>query len=187
MVTITLSKEELSWCLDHAKKIVAYYGGEGSKGSGAYNHNKVSSNIIGVKSEVALVKWFRSHSVAPIIENFKQFKKTNLKGDLQVSESQQPVEVKGLRPHQWKKFQRMIPPRQLGHYVRDKSIVVWTTTVGDAQDGEVRLRGWNYAWEVQEFGVPIKTICDNIWLKDDDMMRPMHSILNHIENPITEW
>lgn len=185
MVSITLSKSELAWCQSHAEAIVEYYGGEGTRGSGSYNHNKVSSNIIGVKSEVGLVKWLHSHSVSPIIENFKDFKNKSLVGD--VVAKNLPLEVKGLRPHQWKKFRRMVPPKQLGNYVRDGSLVVWTTATGDSDNGEVVLKGWNYAWEVSEFGVPIKTICDNIWLEDDDMMRPMHSLLTHLDDPILEW
>ncbi len=185
--TITLSKAELDWSRTHATAIVDYYGGEGSRGSGSYNHNKVSSNLIGVKSEVAIVKWFRFKKVSPIVENFKNFRDKSLVGDLQVLEALVPLEVKGLRPHQWAKFQRMIPPNQLKKYVREGSFVIWTTTTGDTKSGEVKLRGWNYAWEVSEFGVFKKTICDNIWLEDSEMMRPMSSLLEHLDNPITEW
>ena len=71
----------------------------------------------------------------------------------------------------------MIPPRQLHHYVRDKAIVVWTTATGDSKKRDVHLKGWNYAHEVQSKGIPIKTICDNIWLEDDADMRSMDSLI----------
>ena len=61
MVKIVLFHRELRWCQRHAEKIVEHYGGDGNKGSGAYNHNKVSSNLVGVKSEVATKVWLKRH------------------------------------------------------------------------------------------------------------------------------
>ena len=42
---VKLFAREMKWCQKHAEKIVNHYGGHGSKGSGAYNHNKISSNM----------------------------------------------------------------------------------------------------------------------------------------------
>ena len=41
----------------------------------------------------------------------------------------------------------------------------------------VELKGWNYATEVDEMGEYRRTICDNIWLKEDEHMRPMDSLI----------
>ena len=79
------------------------------------------------------------------------------------------IEVKGLRPHQWQKFRRMVPPKQLRHCVRNRAIIVWTLAKGNSQDSKVKLMGWNYAHEVENHGVEVRTICDNIWLQDDEV------------------
>jgi len=180
-VSMALNDDELEWCKNHACEIVEYYGGQGTRGSGTYNHNKVSSNMVGVKSEVATSKWFSESVSNPNIqENYKHFKKRGLKGDLQVKK--EVIEVKGLRPHQWDKFKRMIPPKQLKHCVRNKAIVVWTLTTGDTKSSEVKLMGWNYAYEVEAHGIEIRTICDNVWLKDDELMRSMDSLADLLNN-----
>ena len=72
----------------------------------------------------------------------------------------------------------MIPPRQLKKYANKNAIVVWTVadTQGDNKS-EVIIKGWNYAKEVQEQGIYRKTICDNIWLEDDDAMHPPSTLL----------
>ena len=47
-----------------------------------------------------------------IEENYIDFtNNTSLIGDLNIYG--QSIEIKGLRPHQWDKFKRMIPPKQL--------------------------------------------------------------------------
>ena len=74
----------------------------------------------------------------------------------------------------------MIPPRQLHYCVRNKSIVVWTTTEGNCKNPEVVLKGWNYAWEVKQHGEEIRTICDNIWLREDERMRSMETLAAEI-------
>ena len=162
-VSMALNDGELEWCKNHACEIVEYYGGQGTRGSGTYNHNKVSSNMVGVKSEVATSKWFSESVSNPNIqEKYKHFKK--------------------LRPHQWDKFKRMIPPKQLKHCVRNKAIVVWTLTTGDTKSSEVKLMGWNYAYEVEAHGIEVRTICDNVWLKDDELMRSMDSLADLLNN-----
>jgi len=177
MVRIKLFKNELAWCKTHAEKIVNHYGGEGSAGSGSYNHNKVSSNLVGVKSEVATKVWFKQFLPLEVIEcNYEKFGDDAkvLVGDLNIGG--QSFEIKGLQPHQWEKFKRMIPPRQLHHYVQDKAIVIWTTATGDTKDSKVFLKGWNYAHEVRSKGINVVTICDNVWLENDADMRTMQEL-----------
>jgi len=175
VVKIVLFHRELRWCQRHAEKIVEHYGGDGNKGSGAYNHNKVSSNLVGVKSEVATKVWLKRHIQKDLIKcNFENFTDTSLVGDINING--QSLEIKGLQPYQWDKFKRMVPPRQLHHYVQDNAIIIWTTTSGDTKHNKVALKGWNYASDVQTKGIPIETICSNIWLKEDDLMRNMDSL-----------
>ena len=101
--------------------------------------------------------------------NYKNFEDKDLVGDINVYG--QSLEIKGLRPNQWDKFKRMIPPKQLHHYVKDESIVIWTTATGDDNNSKVKLMGWNYAHEVQDKGKQVQTICENIWLENDGDMR----------------
>ena len=56
-VIMHLDDDELQWCLEGAKGIVKHYSKKGVNGSGSYNHNKVSSNLVGFKSEVGVKKW----------------------------------------------------------------------------------------------------------------------------------
>ena len=45
MIEVNLSDAQLEWCGKHAKEIVDHYGGDNTRGSGSYNHNKISSNL----------------------------------------------------------------------------------------------------------------------------------------------
>ena len=177
MVKIKLFPSELEWCQSHAEGIVAHYDKKfGAKGSGSYYHNRVDSNLVGVKSEKASEVWLKRYIPLEDMElHYQNYETVYGVGDINIYG--QSLEIKGLRPHQWDKFKRCIPPRQLHHYVRDKAIVIWTTATGDSKKREVHLKGWNYAHEVQSKGIPIKTICDNIWLKDDADMRNMDSLI----------
>ena len=142
-----------------------------------FNRNKVSSNLVGVKSEVATKVWFKQFLPLEIIEcNYEKFgdEAKMLVGDLNIGG--QSFEIKGLQPYQWDKFKRMIPPRQLHHYVQDKAIVIWTTATGDTKDSKVYLKGWNYASEVRSKGINVVTICDNVWLENDADMRKMQEL-----------
>jgi hypothetical protein len=175
MVRVKLFPRELEWCQKHAEKIVEHYGGNNTTGSGSYNHNNIGSNMVGIKSEVATKVWLkRDFSLEDIKCNYEDFTNKRLKGDLNLFG--QSLEVKGLRPEQWDKFKRCIPPRQLDAYVRDKAIVIWATAAGDMKDAKVNLKGWNYAHEVKAKGIFRRTICDNIWLKEDDDMRSMETL-----------
>jgi len=182
-----LSEDQINWCWSHARAIVELYDGHGSKGSGMYSHNKVGSNVVGVKGELAtalfLEEEIKDKPEARVIRYYEDIdRNTNHPGDVGLeifSKLCLPIEVKGLRYNQWNKFKRMIPPRQLKKYAKKNAIVVWT--IADTQGenkSEVKIKGWNYAKEVQEQGVFIKTICDNIWLEDDDAMHPPSTLLN---------
>ena len=52
---------------------------------------------------------------------------------------------------------------------------------GDKKNSEVKLMGWNHAYEVKEFGKKVRTICDNVWLEEDSLMRPMETLLEMIK------
>jgi len=83
-VQIILDKEKFDWCVDHATAIVEYY--DKRRGGNAYNHNRVESNIVGVKGEVAVVRWLKEHAPdLEIEENFIQFDNYSLRGDLLVN------------------------------------------------------------------------------------------------------
>ncbi len=170
-VVITLESHELSQCIEHAKKIVEYYGD--ARGSNTYKHNRVESNIIGVKGEVAVAKWLRSFlPCEEVIANFGDFK-TQGKSDITYLDKN--IEVKSLRPSHWNRFKRMIPPGQLQEYVKKEAIVVWVTATPD-EDCNVQLKGWNYAKDVLEKGITTTTICKNVWLMDDTNMRTIDAL-----------
>ena len=42
----------------------------------------------------------------------------------------------------------MVPPAQLGKYVKNAAIVIWALAEGDIIDPVVTLKGWNYAEEI---------------------------------------
>ncbi|MCK4978300.1 MAG: hypothetical protein KAS36_15295, partial [Anaerolineales bacterium] len=162
--------------------------------SGMYSHNKVGSNVVGVKGELATALWLENefkpspdYLVPPTVlrhyENTTPF--NGLPGDVQIEYTggtvSPPIEIKGLRRNQWNKWKRMIPPRQLKKYCREKAVVIWIVADTQGVDQEkVILKGWNFASEVDEFGIEYKTICDNIWLQEDEKMRPMDSLLSSI-------
>ena len=109
---IELTDSELNWCLEHAEKIVEHYGKKGDKGSGTYNHNKVDSNLVGFKSEVACKKWFEGFLQSSTITcHFEDYLEPNTNGDIQID--RQGFEIKGLRPIHWDKFKRCIPPHHI--------------------------------------------------------------------------
>ena len=173
---IHLRKHELNWCQKHAEDIVNHYGGDGSGGSGSYAHNKISSNMVGVKCEVGTAIFLKKHFDNNIIHrNYEDFKNKKLKGDIEINGH--ILEVKGLQPHQWDKFKRCIPPNQLKHYVSENAIVIWATAAGNKRNRRVKIYGWNYATDVDEKGIFRQTICANIWLKDDADMRDMTELI----------
>ena len=96
----------------------------------------------------------------------------------------QKIEIKGLRNHQWDGLKRCIPPTQLDKYVKKNAIVVWATCEANQEGSEVKLWGWNWASDVKEKGVFRKTICDNIWLKEDSDMRSLDSLISVLSENI---
>jgi len=180
MIEVNLSQQQLEWCEEHTKKIVKKYGGDKTRGSGSYNHNRIDSNLIGVKSEVATVVWlrenFKNTEVSPCFVDFE-----NSRGKPDIAINNAFLEVKGLRNNHWEKFKRCIPPHQLKQYVKKNAIVVWTTTEADSTTEKVFLKGWNYASDVDKHGEYRRTICDNIWLKEDSLMRSMESLLEELK------
>jgi hypothetical protein len=182
-ILVKLTSEDLKWCLRHSQMIVDHWGGEQSRGSGTYNHNKVDGNMVGVKGELGLTRWLQSEFDEEAIKsNYKTYSDNGHRGDIQIFN--QNLEVKGLRPNQWgyfratepRTFRRMVPPTQLEKYVKNNAILVWTVATGNTTNNEVSLKGWNYAYEVKAKGQNIQTICANVWLKHDKDMRAMESL-----------
>ena len=99
------------------------------------------------------------------------------KHDSDIKVEDHMIEVKGLQTHQWNNLKRCIPPKQLEGYVSKNAIIVWTTTKGDDKDKCVVIQGWNYATDLEEKGEFIRTICDNIQIKEDDDMRSLESLI----------
>ena len=48
-------------------------------------------------------------------------------------------------------------------------------------DYDVNLKGWNDAYEIKSKGAPIKTICDNIWLKNEKDMKEISTIFSALK------
>jgi hypothetical protein len=190
MIEVILTEEELDRCWDHAKAIVEYYESRnGKNGSGSYGHNKISSNVIGVKVELAGSKWLRTQlPAAVILEHFWDFRNNSTDGDIGVVigsiANQNPIEAKGVTDEQWENIhakyglhlRRMVTPKQLTAYNRDGAIILWGTTSRDRTDDDVRLRGWNLASDLEKHGERVRTICDNVYLRDDALMRPMEHL-----------
>jgi len=128
--------------------------------------------------EVATVEWLKTFlAEAEIAQNFIEFENFTLAGDIYVKGQQ--LELKSVRMHQWDKYGRMVPPKHLKKYVPAGALVVWAAV--DLDEGHVILKGWNPAHEVQSQGIPTKTKCDNIWLKDEEAMRPMSELKTMLE------
>jgi len=164
--TIQLSPQEVSEAYSKAKREVEKYKGR----VGDYSHNKVSSTFIGLKAEAAVGFYLSRH-----------FDVQKGKGDLQVNSI--PIEVKTVTEKDWNNEKgRMIPPAQLEKYVANKAIVVWATVDShNHMDYNVNLKGWNNAYEVKSKGVPIKTKCDNIWLKNEKDMKEIATIYSALK------
>jgi hypothetical protein len=86
------------------------------------------------------------------------------------------LEVKSIQTSMWETHGRMITPKQLSKYVRNRAVVIWASTTHWEHDDKVTLHGWNHAKEVSDLGIRKKTICDNIWLRDEQHMHPMDEI-----------
>lgn len=170
--SIALSHAQIEWSKKHAQLCVDHFN---KIGVGRYNHNKVDSNIIGTKCEVAFVDWLspiENTVIKKCFETVGGHDTADVK--LTIGNTIHNFEVKGLQEHQWRQYKRMVPPNQLRKYVENKAIVIWATTTLMSRD--VILQGWNYATDIREKGKQIRTICDNIWLEHDSDMRDMESL-----------
>lgn len=199
-IEVILTESELDRCWNHAKEIVEYYDKRnGRGGSGAYGHNKVASNVVGVKVELATAKWLRTQMpTAVILEHFWDFR-TNRPGDGDVGvmigniENRNPIEAKGVTDEQWEEIhpkyrlplRRMVTPKQLVNYSKHNAIILWGTTSRDRVDDDVRLRGWNLASDLEMHGEEVRTICDNVYLRDDRLMRSMDLLPLYLSGVMT--
>ena len=168
-IVITLNKEQMSWCFNHAQKTVDYHN---KTGVGEYSHNSINGALVGVKGELG-TSLFLSNYFKSITDNYT----SNIaRSDLEIN--RRKIEVKGLKESDWDEYKRAIPPKQLDKYISKNAIVVWATTENhELPRNKVMLRGWNYAHEIKSKGEYIKTVCDNIQLKNDKDMKPMHQLI----------
>ena len=167
-VKIHLTESQVQWCREHAERTTAYHN---QNGIGEYTHNRVMGAIVGARCEVA---------VETFLIRLYQSLNTNFKEDISnedITLKGKSIEVKGLRGEDWDKLKRMIPPKQLEKYVKNDVVIVWATT---EPRNTVIIRGWNYPNELVEHGISITTICDNIWLKDDKLMREIETLRDEI-------
>jgi len=163
--TVQLTPQEVKETYALAKREVEKH----NERVGDYSHNNVSSTFIGLKAEAA-VSFYLSRT----------FDVQKGKGDLQIDGV--PIEVKTVTEEQWVKLGRMIPPHQLEKYVSNKAIIVWATVDSyDHMDYNVNLKGWNNAYEIKAKGTPIKTICENIWLKNEKDMKEIATIYSALK------
>lgn len=164
-----------------AKKSVEYYDKRfGDGGSGNYQHNRLEGCLVGTKCEYGAFGWLRwKVKGKKITADFE-----NLTSHTDVLCGEQKIEIKGLRNNQWDSFKRCIPPTQLDKYVAKNALVIWATTEANEEGTEVKLWGWNWASDVKDKGVFRKTICDNIWLKEDSDMRSLDSLISVLSENI---
>ena len=157
---VELTHQETNQIYERAKQEVEKH----KSNVGDYSHNKTSSTFIGLKAEKAVEFYLSRH-----------FDVSTLKGDLFTNG--RTIEVKTVLEKDWKRLGRMIPPHQLTKYTNAKSIVIWATCDDyDHNNNKVIIKGWNHAQEIHSKGIPIKTICDNIWLKDENDVKSINSI-----------
>lgn len=175
-----ISESGIQKCLRHVCDSVEYFENHRSPFSRGYNHNTSTGCWVGVKCEMAvteLMQWALQD--AKIDENYLNFKAKRGMGDIDVNlhDSTHVLEVKGLQEQHWRRYQRCVTPRSLEGYVKRNSIIIWGTTVPDQNDNVVDLRGWNWAWEIKNYGAYVRTICDNTQLPKDF---PLYSMLDLI-------
>ena len=143
MIEVLLTEEELDRCWDHAKAIVEHYAKRSSTGSGSYGHNKISSNVIGVKVEVAGSKWLREQlPTAVVAEHFWDFLSNADNGDIEVLignlQSKGVIEAKGVTDEQWETvhgkyglpLRRMVTPKQLKSYLAHGAVILGEPPAG---------------------------------------------------------
>jgi len=179
IVEIKLNEEDMMWCLKHAKKTYQYRESIRTQfGAGEYTHNTINGALIGIKCELASSIFLKTHFE---IKDYYDSCPTVDTGDFIINGYS--IEIKGLKDRDWNKYKRQIPPIQLKKYISKNAIIIWATTENHKLPrNKVFLRGWNYAHEVKEKGQFVKTICDNIWLKDDEDMHEMNGLIWVLRN-----
>lgn len=177
-----LSPEAIVWCRQQG--VVRTQTHEKRMGCRNYNHNNVGSNILGVKGELAAYHYLLEKGPKDL-----QFvpKFTSVAGQIDEPDivllPNIVIEVKSIRPHSWLDLGRMITPRHLKKYLRNNAIVIWAAAYPDDSADKVDLHGWNFATEVRDYGIPKKTVCENIWLQEPARVRPMATIFQHFPAP----
>ena len=178
---VILTKDQLNWCQKHAQHTHQY--AENNIRTWAYNGSSVNGHLVGIKSELAVVIFFKQNGF-DVVNHFKLTRDGTIitahdnkdKGDLIIKGRN--VEVKGVNERNWHIYKRQIPPTQLEKYISKDAIIVWATVENHKiPRNKVVLRGWNYAHEVKDKGVLIKTICDNVKIYNDEDMNPMWRLL----------
>lgn len=208
---IQIGVVSLRWCAKHAAAIVQHFdevrARNAASGARSYNHNRVSGNIVGVKSEMATYQFIRSalpprdrQQVRPVFKDFWGSKRRfpgrkELHGDINVMEGKLVVEVKALRlrrsemppdplhpDEDWARFSCCIPPNQLKKYVEQNAAVVWAVTSVDTDDDGVLLMGWTWARDVNDHGKFRYTCTANIQVDRDQHMRPMSELADLVRS-----
>lgn len=177
MNVVRLTRTELQYCVHHAHKVLQSYEGR----VGVYGHNRFEGCFIGVKGEVAAANWIESSLSCPIVRNYETMTNFHHRGDITVMDTLE-IEVKTIRPLHWRQFRMMVPPSQLEQYVSKNAIVFWATATPNETCSDVTLCGWNFATEIQQYGVEKQTICQNIWLQDATRLRNMDTFSRHFKN-----
>ena len=182
-IRIALNEEQMQWCMQHAKKTYEYRESiRAMYGIGEYSHNTINGALIGIKCEVASSLFLGEDFE---VEDHYDSSPTIDAGDFKVNGH--CIEVKGLKNRDWDRYKRQIPPIQLDKYVTKNAIVIWATAENhELPRNIVLLRGWNYSHEIKEKGQYIKTICHNVWLKDDEHMCDMADLIRVLKNEENE-
>lgn len=180
VVTVTLSNEDLVYCQGYAERIVDYH--NQLQTNSAYDHNEVPSNVVGVKGKLALVRWMETFiETSHIKQPFRVY--TRQEKPCDISYGLHFLKVKCVQPEGWIRTGRMVTLKHLPGYLDYGVIVVWGTP---CEDETVFLRGWNYAWEIQDYGIPWRIRADNKWLKDENSIHSMDSLYKMLKTTQTE-
>ena len=162
---IELSTHILQNVLHGAEKEVEHYD---KSGVGPYTHNERGGTKIGKKGEAGV-----QHYLTRMGFHFQ-------KGNSDLTVLGKSLEVKTVKPSDWEEKGRMIPPDHLSRYVSKGAIVIWCTAYAGPSHPTVSIKGWNHAYEVQDYGVfeakGERTIADNIWLKDETKLHSLDTL-----------
>lgn len=176
-VRVKLGRELFARTVAHAHAIVQHFDALGrSGGANEYGHNRVTSNVIGTKCEVATAIFVRGMlhnlgmSTVGVLENFWAFDGGGgaSRGDVNVGDGKAIIEVKALGPQHWDKLSCCVPPRQVESYAKNRAIIIWAVT-GSDEASDVKIMGWSMAEDMKRWGYPFQSICANIRLPIERM------------------